>query len=59
MMKVQWQKLFIKISVWLTAEILLNVIGLDNLADYSEFMVNNQAFSQVTHAFTNLITLVI
>jgi len=58
-MKVQWQKLFIKTSVWLTAEILLNVIGLDNLADYSEFMINNQAFSQVTQAFTNLITLVI
>ena len=58
-MKVQWQKLFIKTSVWLTAEILLNVIGLDNLADYSEFMVNNQALSQVTQAFSNLITLVI
>ncbi|MDJ0677913.1 MAG: hypothetical protein QNJ36_21440 [Calothrix sp. MO_167.B42] len=58
-MKVQWQKLFIKTSVWLTAEILLNVIGLDNLADYSEFMVNNQALSQVTQAFSHLITLVI
>lgn len=58
-MKVQWQKLFLKTSVWLTAEILLNVIGLDNLADYSEFMVNNQALSQVTQAVSNLITLVI
>ncbi len=58
-MKVQWQKLFLKTSVWLTAEILLNVIGLDNLADYSEFMLNNQALSQVTEAFSNLITLVI
>ncbi len=57
-MKVQWQKLFLKTSVWLTAEILLNVIGLDNLADYSEFMLKNQALSQVTEAFSNLITLV-
>ncbi|MDJ0800929.1 MAG: hypothetical protein QNJ51_29670 [Calothrix sp. MO_167.B12] len=58
-MKVQWQKLFLKTSVWLTAEILLNVMGLDNLADYSEFVFNNQAVSQVTEAFSNLITLVI
>ncbi|MDJ0620094.1 MAG: hypothetical protein QNJ63_25700 [Calothrix sp. MO_192.B10] len=58
-MKVQWQKLFLKTSVWLTVEILLNVMGLDNLADYSEFVFNNQALSQVTEAFSNLITLVI
>ncbi len=57
-MKVQWQKLFLKTSVWLTAEILLTVIGLDNLADYSEFVFNNKALSQFTEAFSNLITLV-
>ena len=37
-MKTQWQKLFVKTTVWLAAEIILNLIGLDNLADYSEFI---------------------
>ncbi len=37
-MQVQWKKLLAKIIVWLAAEILLNFLGLDNLADYSEFL---------------------
>lgn len=36
-MKMQWQKVFIKTAVWLTAEILLNLVGIDSVADYSEF----------------------
>ncbi len=37
-MQVQWKKLLVKIIVWLAAEILLNFLGLDTLADYSEFV---------------------
>lgn len=37
-MKMQWQKVFVKTTVWLTAEILLNLLGVDDLADYSEFI---------------------
>ncbi len=37
-MQVQWKKLLAKTIVWLAAEILLNFLGLDNLADYSEFL---------------------
>ena len=37
-MQVKWKKLLAKASVWLTAEILFNFLGLDNLADYSEFI---------------------
>ena len=37
-MKIQWKKLWLKIILWLGAEILLTSIGLDNLADYSEFL---------------------
>lgn len=37
-MKVPEKKLLFKITVWLVAEILLNASGLDNLADYSEFI---------------------
>ena len=39
-MKFQWQKLLTKIILWLGMEILLNTMGLDDLADYSEFLGN-------------------
>ncbi|MDJ0682361.1 MAG: hypothetical protein QNJ18_21180 [Xenococcaceae cyanobacterium MO_167.B52] len=37
-MQVQWKKLLAKTIVWLAAEILFSFLGLDNLADYSEFL---------------------
>lgn len=33
-----WKKVIYKTGVWLAAEIWLNIIGLDNIADYSEFI---------------------
>lgn len=30
-----------KIMIWLVAEILLNCLGIDDLADYSEFVFKN------------------
>ncbi len=53
-MKLQWRKLLVKTTVWIAAEIILNLIGLDNLADYSEFIyekdvpVLNQYFQPTT-----------
>ena len=37
-MKGQWKKGIIKTLVWVSAEILLNCLGIDDLADYSEFI---------------------
>ena len=37
-MRVYWKKLLTKTLVWFVAEILLTFLGLDNLADYSEFI---------------------
>ncbi|MCG5058404.1 MAG: hypothetical protein WAN66_28355 [Limnoraphis robusta] len=37
-MQVRWKKFFAKTLIWLLAELLLNFIGLDDLADYSEFI---------------------
>lgn len=37
-MQVKWKKLIVKITTWLFVEILLNFLGLDTLADYSEFI---------------------
>ncbi|MGB5712512.1 MAG: hypothetical protein WBM44_16565 [Waterburya sp.] len=33
-----WKQVVYKIGIWLAAEIWLNLIGLDNIADYSEFI---------------------
>ncbi len=38
MIQIRWKKFLAKTGVWLTTEILLNLIGLDNFADYSEFI---------------------
>ncbi|MGB7084295.1 MAG: hypothetical protein WBD47_01985 [Phormidesmis sp.] len=41
-MQVQWHKLINKLIFWLLVEILLNLVGLDNLADYSEFLLGDR-----------------
>lgn len=38
----QWQKILFKIIFSVFTEIILNVLGLDNLADYSEFIFEGQ-----------------
>lgn len=45
MKKVLWRKLLLKTFVWLITELLLNLIGIDDLADYSEFLFENRASS--------------
>ncbi len=36
----QWQKLLFKLMFWLVLETILNLMGLDEVADYSEFIFN-------------------
>lgn len=38
-MNTNWQKLITKIFVWLLLEAVLSLIGIDDLADYSEFLM--------------------
>lgn len=38
-MGIQWKRLWIRVIVWALAEIVLSTIGLDTLADYSEFLL--------------------
>jgi hypothetical protein len=56
-MKLQWKKLLVKATVWLAAEIILNLIGLDNLADYSEFIYEQEVrvLSQLPQPITLII----
>jgi len=37
-MRVKWKTLIAKLTVWMALELLLNLLGLDQLADYSEFL---------------------
>jgi hypothetical protein len=37
-MHIHWKKLVFTTTLWLVTEIILNFLGLDNLADYSEFL---------------------
>ncbi len=37
-MKRIWKQSLYRVTVWLAAEIILNCLGIDNLADYSEFV---------------------
>lgn len=37
-MGIYWSKLCVKAAIWFCAEIALTCLGLDDLADYSEFV---------------------
>lgn len=45
-MQTQWKKIMIKITCWLIVEIILNLLGLDNLADYSEFVFEGKTLTR-------------
>lgn len=47
-MKVDWQALFVKLAIWLLTEMCLGWMGLDTLADYSEFLQGDHEMLQVT-----------
>lgn len=48
-MKAYHKGVFIKVATWLMAEVVLNLVGLDNLADYSEFVFDNHFDSMSAH----------
>lgn len=37
-MTIHWKQLIISLSLWLIAEFCLNLVGIDDLADYSEYL---------------------
>ena len=44
-MKLQCHKLLFKLTVWLFAEITLNLLGLDDLADYGDFIFDHKSLN--------------
>ena len=53
-MQVKWRELLLKTSIWLTAEIILSLIGLDNLADYSEFIFQHRVMTHISEVVAYL-----
>ena len=47
-MEIRWKILLIKTLVWLSVEIVLNFIGLDTIADYSEFVFNKHTITHLS-----------
>jgi hypothetical protein len=37
-MNVKWRKVLLKVSLWVSLEIAFNFIGIDTIADYSEYI---------------------
>ena len=46
-MRVRWKILLVKTFICLTGEFIFNSIGLDTLADYSEFVLNRNDVVQM------------
>ena len=46
-MDIRWKTLFTRTLIWLAAEVVLNSMGLDTLADYSEFVFDLNTISHL------------
>jgi len=44
-MQIRWKRLLLQSAVWLTAEVTLTLVGLDDLADYSEYQFQSRSLS--------------
>jgi hypothetical protein len=55
-MQVQHKNSLFEVTFWLIAEILLNLVGLDTIADYNEFISNQKDISIVSCPLTASIT---
>jgi hypothetical protein len=50
-MQVKWKSLIAKAVVWMFLELILNLLGLDQLAAYSEFL--SRSYSACSTAFVS------
>lgn len=57
-MQVRWSKLFLKTAVWVCAEIALTFLGMDDLADYSEFVFQDRSRFPALELLISLNTLI-
>ena len=53
-MKIKWSKLVLEMIAWLSAEIFLTTLGLDNLADYGEFVFQDRDWIYIGETYDTL-----
>ena len=44
---VRWKKLIFRVGVWLTLELFFDRVGLDTIADYSEFIFERNLIEKI------------
>lgn len=54
---VRWRKFLVKSTFWLSTELVLGLIGMDTLADYSEFLAKSRAIDHLGEAIASITTL--
>jgi hypothetical protein len=54
-MAVRWSKLMVEVGMWLCTEAVLTAVGLDDLANYSEFMLQHQSTFQSLSSSISLV----
>ncbi|MGQ4648066.1 hypothetical protein [Lyngbya aestuarii] len=47
--KTRWKNVCFKLTTWLVTEIILNLLGLDDLADYGEFVFDPEVIIATTN----------
>lgn len=52
-MNTHWEKIVFKILYWLFLEVVFNLVGIDDLVDYSEFALRPKVMVQVNCLFIN------
>lgn len=50
-MGIRWKFTLGRLFVWISAEIILSMLGMDDLADYSEFLFENEPPMLVAQEF--------
>ncbi|MBD1854676.1 MULTISPECIES: hypothetical protein [Leptolyngbya] len=56
-MKLRWKTLFVQVAIWAVSEVALTCVGIDDLADYSEFILDRkQAFIEAISKSTPFAT---
>ena len=46
-MGIKWKKLIFQLCIWLTLELFFDQVGLDTIADYSEFIFEKDVITSV------------
>ncbi len=49
-MNIQWQQFLVSISFWIVGEVLLGYIGLDNMIDCAEFLLEQNRNRTLRHS---------